>query len=105
MEGYLAEVAGRLPGPDRAHGGIVAELRSGLLDAMAAYQSAGLPTDQAGGRRSASSAIPAGSSPHGNRETCSTKPSRAGPAPPGVRLQHNVPALGVHLGGDRPHPA
>jgi hypothetical protein len=47
VEGYLAEVAGRLPGPDRAHGGIVAELRSGLLDAMDAYQSAGLPTDQA----------------------------------------------------------
>jgi hypothetical protein len=47
VEGYLAEVAGRLPGPDRAHGGIVAELRSGLLDAMDAYQSAGLPADQA----------------------------------------------------------
>lgn len=47
VEGYLAEVAGRLPGPGRAHGGIVAELRSGLLDAMDAYQSAGLPADQA----------------------------------------------------------
>ncbi|HVB42868.1 MAG TPA: permease prefix domain 1-containing protein [Streptosporangiaceae bacterium] len=47
VECYLAEVAGRLPGPDRGRDGIVAELRSGLLDAMDAYQSAGLPTDQA----------------------------------------------------------
>lgn len=47
VEGYLAEVAGRLPGPGRTHSGIVAELRSGLLDAMDAYQSAGLPADQA----------------------------------------------------------
>lgn len=47
VEDYLAQVAGRLPGPGRAHGGIVAELRSGLLDAMDAYQSAGLPADQA----------------------------------------------------------
>jgi hypothetical protein len=33
VECYLAEVAARLPGPARAQAGIVAELRSGLLDA------------------------------------------------------------------------
>lgn len=43
VEGYLAEVAARLPGPARAHAGIVAELRSGLLDATEAHRSAGLP--------------------------------------------------------------
>ena len=43
VEGYLAEVAARLPGPDRTRTGIVAELRSGLLDATDAHTSAGLP--------------------------------------------------------------
>ena len=47
VEGYLAEVAARLPGPARAHAGIVAELRSGLLDAVDAHRSAGLPPDRA----------------------------------------------------------
>ena len=44
---YLAEVAARLPGPPRTRAGIVAELRSGLLDAADAYQSAGLTPAQA----------------------------------------------------------
>jgi hypothetical protein len=47
VEGYLAEVTARLPGPSRAHAGIVAELRSGLLDATDAHRSAGLPPAQA----------------------------------------------------------
>jgi hypothetical protein len=47
IEGYLAEVAARLPGPARAQSGIVAELHSGLLDAADAHRSAGLPPAQA----------------------------------------------------------
>ncbi len=47
VEGYLAEVTARLPGPARARAGIVAELRSGLLDATDAHRSAGLPLPQA----------------------------------------------------------
>ena len=47
VEGYLAEVKARLPGPGRTHVGIVAELRSGLLDAADAHRSAGLPPAQA----------------------------------------------------------
>jgi hypothetical protein len=47
VEGYLAEVTARLPGPARAHAGIVAELRSGLLDAADAHRSAGLPPARA----------------------------------------------------------
>ncbi len=43
VERYLAEVEARLPGPASAHSRIVAELRSGLLDATDTYQSAGLP--------------------------------------------------------------
>jgi hypothetical protein len=42
-ERYLAEIAAQLPGSRRARSGIVAELRSGLLDAMDAYRSSGLP--------------------------------------------------------------
>src|ERR1039457_6416550 len=49
VERYLAEVAARLPGPARAYGGIVGELRSGLLDAADAYQSSGVPPAQATG--------------------------------------------------------
>ncbi len=47
VEGYLAEVTAWLPGPVRARSGIVAELRSGLLDAADAHRSAGLPSAQA----------------------------------------------------------
>jgi hypothetical protein len=47
IESYLAEVSDRLPGPARARAGIVAELRSGLLDAADAYRAAGLPPAQA----------------------------------------------------------
>ena len=47
VESYLAEVSARLPGPVRTHAGIVAELRSGLLDATDAHRSAGLPATQA----------------------------------------------------------
>jgi hypothetical protein len=47
VERYLAEIAERLGGPARARAGIVAELRSGLLDAADAHRSAGLPPAQA----------------------------------------------------------
>jgi hypothetical protein len=47
VERYLAEVTARLPGPARAQAGIVAELRSGLLDAVDANRSAGQPPAQA----------------------------------------------------------
>ncbi len=47
VERYLAEVASRLPGPARARSGIVAELRSGLLDATDTHRSAGLPPAEA----------------------------------------------------------
>jgi hypothetical protein len=47
VESYLAEVSARLPGPVRAQAGIVAELRSGLLDATDAYCCAGLRDEQA----------------------------------------------------------
>ena len=47
LERYLAELTARLPGPARGRAGIVAELRSGLLDAAAAHRSAGLPPDRA----------------------------------------------------------
>lgn len=47
VDRYLVEVAGRLPGPASAHSGIVAELRSGLLDATDSHRSAGLPHSQA----------------------------------------------------------
>ena len=47
LERYLAEFTAGLPGPARARAGIVAELRSGLLDAADAQRSAGLPPDRA----------------------------------------------------------
>jgi hypothetical protein len=47
VERYLAEVTTRLPGSAKSHSGIVAELRSGLLDATDSYRSAGLPPAQA----------------------------------------------------------
>jgi hypothetical protein len=47
VEGYLAEITARLPGPARARAAVVAELRSGLLDAADAHRSAGLPAAQA----------------------------------------------------------
>jgi hypothetical protein len=47
VEGYLAEVTAQLPGSARAQAGILAELRSGLLDAADAHRSAGLPQAQA----------------------------------------------------------
>jgi hypothetical protein len=47
-ERYLAELAARLPGPDRVRADIVAELRAGLLDAIDAHLAAGmLPGDAA----------------------------------------------------------
>jgi len=49
VERYLAEVTARLPGPARARAGIVAELRSGLMDAADAYRSAGVPPARAAG--------------------------------------------------------
>jgi hypothetical protein len=46
-DAYLAGVATRLPGPSRARGGIIAELRAGLLDATGAHHHAGLPVGSA----------------------------------------------------------
>lgn len=43
IEAYLVRVGAALPGPARARRDIVAELRSGLLDAADAYRDAGLP--------------------------------------------------------------
>jgi HAAS len=43
IDAYLGEVAAALPGPARLRNDIVAELRSGLLDAADAHGSAGLP--------------------------------------------------------------
>jgi hypothetical protein len=43
IETYLTQVAAALPGPARAHRDVVAELRSGLLDAAEAHHRAGLP--------------------------------------------------------------
>jgi hypothetical protein len=43
FDAYLREVTAALPGPARARGDIVAELRSGLLDAADAHRRAGLP--------------------------------------------------------------
>jgi hypothetical protein len=42
-ERYLADVSARLPGPPRIRARIAAELRSGLLDAIDAHRSGGLP--------------------------------------------------------------
>jgi hypothetical protein len=47
VESYLAEIAARLPGPARPRAEILAELRSGLLDAADAHRSAGLPPARA----------------------------------------------------------
>jgi hypothetical protein len=47
VEGYLADVTARLPGPRRGRAAIVAELRSGLLDAADAHRSAGLAPAEA----------------------------------------------------------
>ena len=47
VEHYLAEVTARLPALAKGRSGIVAELRSGLLDATDSHQSAGLPPTQA----------------------------------------------------------
>ncbi len=43
IDAYLREVTAALPGPARARSDIVAELRSGLLDAADAHRHAGLP--------------------------------------------------------------
>ncbi|HEV2452404.1 MAG TPA: permease prefix domain 1-containing protein [Streptosporangiaceae bacterium] len=43
IDGYLRQVAARMPGPAQARADILAELRSGLLDAADAHRSAGLP--------------------------------------------------------------
>jgi hypothetical protein len=59
IERYLAEVAGRLPGPRRAHTAIVTELRSGLCDTADAYRGAGLSQAQAAGQAVAEFGDPA----------------------------------------------
>ena len=47
VEAYLAAISGRLPRRAWARAGIVAELRSGLLDATDAHRAAGLPPAEA----------------------------------------------------------
>jgi hypothetical protein len=47
VENYVTAVADRLPGSRQAHSGIMAELRSGLLDAADSYEAAGLPPAEA----------------------------------------------------------
>ncbi len=47
IDGYLSEVAAVLHGPARARDDIIAELRSGLLDAADAYRAAGHSPDEA----------------------------------------------------------
>lgn len=47
VDGYLEEIAARLPGSRRGHAGIVAELRAGLLDAVDAHRFAGLSPAEA----------------------------------------------------------
>jgi hypothetical protein len=47
VEAYLRAVAASMPGPRQARSDILAELRSGLLDAMDAHRSAGLPAQAA----------------------------------------------------------
>jgi hypothetical protein len=47
LDGYLTEVAARLPGPARARADIIAELRGGLLEAADAHRDAGLPAGNA----------------------------------------------------------
>lgn len=47
IDAYLRNVAGSMPGPARARRDIMAELRSGLLDATDAHRSAGLSADAA----------------------------------------------------------
>jgi hypothetical protein len=47
VEAYLHTVAASMPGPRHARGDIVAELRSGVLDAIDAHRSAGLPAEAA----------------------------------------------------------
>jgi HAAS len=47
IDTYLGEVAASIPGPPRARGDVLAELRSGLLDAVDAHRSAGLTAEAA----------------------------------------------------------
>jgi hypothetical protein len=47
LERYLADISARLTGPPRVRASIVAELRSGLSDAVDAHRSAGLPRSEA----------------------------------------------------------
>lgn len=47
LDRYLSEVDARLPGPARDHPAILAELRSGLLDATDQHEAAGLPPAEA----------------------------------------------------------
>lgn len=47
VNAYLRAVAASMPGPRRARDDILAELRSGLLDATDAYRAAGLPAQAA----------------------------------------------------------
>jgi hypothetical protein len=47
IDAYVEQVAAGLPGPARERGDMMAELRSGLLDALDAHRQDGLPDDAA----------------------------------------------------------
>ena len=47
IDAYLRQVSATMPGPAHARRDILAELRSGLLDAVDVHRSAGLPADAA----------------------------------------------------------
>lgn len=47
IDSYIGQVAAGLPGPARERGDMMAELRSGLLDALDAHRRDGLPDDAA----------------------------------------------------------
>jgi hypothetical protein len=47
LDAYLGEVAAMMPGPERVRRDVLAELRSGLLDAVDTRRSAGVPAEVA----------------------------------------------------------
>lgn len=47
IDAYLADISGVFPGPGRRRADLLAELRSGLLDAFDSHSASGLPADSA----------------------------------------------------------
>jgi hypothetical protein len=85
IDGYLSEVAAVLPGPARARDDIIAELRSGLLDAADAYRAAGHSPDEAAAAATAEFGDPRQIAAGSTRSAC--RPWRGGTAgsPPPTR--------------------